>query len=241
MLAKNPERTGQKGFSLVELMIAIVIGLIVAGAGISLLVNTVNTDFDTLKVTRLNQELRAVMNLMVRDIRRAGYNAAVGNLIAAGAWNPFVRDSGGNLLFSLSDINNVDGNTATRDCIVFAYDANNNGADDGNTERFGYRLMTSASNAWNTVKARQNGALCNSTSNSDWMPLSDDSTINITNLAFTPRFSRAGSSNTLIICTIDIQLTGQLATDATVRRTINESVKLRNEIYDPIGTSAICQ
>lgn len=246
MLSKNQKYTRQKGFSLVELMIAIVIGLIVAGAGISLLVNTADTDFDALKITRLNQELRAVMNLMVRDIRRAGYNAGVGNLIAAGAWNPFIRDTGGNLLFSLSDINNVDSNTATKDCIIFAYDANNNGVDDGNSERFGYRLMASAVNtSWNTVKARQNGALCSSTSNSDWTPLSDDSTIEIRALTFTPRSSRAGSSNTLIICSIDISLTGRYGNlpgyDPTVERTINETVKLRNEIYDPTGTSAICQ
>lgn len=224
--------TIQRGFSLVELLISLVIGLIITAAGITIFVNTAGTDFYQLKVTRLNQELRATMNLMTRDIRRVGYIGPNGlaNIIGAGIWNPFITsDNGTSFLFSLVDV----GATGSKNCILFALDQDKDGTDDGNSERFGYRLAADA------VKVRPNtGADC---TGNGWESITDDNTTKITSLTFTPRFQRAGSGNNLIICTIDISLTGELLSDSSVKRTINESVKLRNDIYDPTGTAALCQ
>ncbi len=225
----------EQGFSLIELLISMVIGLIIIAAGISIFANTAGTDFYQLKVTRLNQELRSTMNLMVRDIRRVGYIGPTGLSLVIGAniWNPFISpDNGTSFLFSLVDVSNGDGIAATKDCILFALDQNENGVDDGNSERFGYRLNA------NAVKVRPNtGVDC---TGNGWQSITDDNTTNVTSLTFTPRIQR-DSSNNLIICTIDISLTGQLINDSSVTRTINESVKLRNDIYDKTGAALLCQ
>lgn len=61
------------GFSLVELMIGLTLGLIIISGVLGIFSNTVKNQSDNLKMSRLNQELRAVMDVMARDIRRAGY------------------------------------------------------------------------------------------------------------------------------------------------------------------------
>jgi prepilin-type N-terminal cleavage/methylation domain-containing protein len=62
----------QKGFSLVELMISLTLGLVVMGGALSIVTSILATNTSTLKMTRLDQELRAVMMMLTRDLRRAG-------------------------------------------------------------------------------------------------------------------------------------------------------------------------
>lgn len=225
-----------RGFSLIELIISMFIGLIILGAGITMFVNTATTDFDQIKMIRLNQELRGTMNLMMRDIRRTGYIGTIGlaNILWTGTWNPFIND-GANFLFTLND---VDGDGAY-ECILTAYDLDNDSADDGNTERFGYRLNIDA-NAIGSVQSRQNGADCD---DNGWETITDENSINISSFSFTPRREIVGDDLNLVICTIDISITGNLIGDTAVTRTINESVKLRNDIYhpNPAVSGYLCQ
>ena len=65
--------TKYRGFSLVELMISILIGLIVLSAVSTIYMNTVRNNSDLLKVSKLNRELNAVMVFISNDIRRSGY------------------------------------------------------------------------------------------------------------------------------------------------------------------------
>jgi type IV pilus assembly protein PilW len=59
------------GFSLVEMMIAIVVGIIVSGAALALVVSIMKSNADTIRATRLTQELRATAEVIARDLRRA--------------------------------------------------------------------------------------------------------------------------------------------------------------------------
>jgi type IV pilus assembly protein PilW len=61
------------GISMVELMVGIAIGLIVVAGGLTLLANYTSENRRLLLETRLNQDLRAAMDIVTRDIRRAGY------------------------------------------------------------------------------------------------------------------------------------------------------------------------
>ena len=61
----------QSGFGLVELMIGLLVGLIVVAAALSLLSTTMASSNDTIRMTRLDQELRQVMTMLTRDLRRA--------------------------------------------------------------------------------------------------------------------------------------------------------------------------
>jgi prepilin-type N-terminal cleavage/methylation domain-containing protein len=61
----------QRGFSLVEMMVALVLGLIVTGAVLALVVAIIHSNRQTLQSTRLNQELRATLAVIASDLRRA--------------------------------------------------------------------------------------------------------------------------------------------------------------------------
>jgi Tfp pilus assembly protein PilW len=61
----------QSGVSLIELMIALVAGLLVSGAAIALIVSVMKSNAETMKATRLTQELRTTAEIVAREMRRA--------------------------------------------------------------------------------------------------------------------------------------------------------------------------
>ncbi len=60
-----------RGFSLIELMISVLIGLIVAAGAVSLIVSINQANAETIQSTRLTQELRALAAVIADDIKRA--------------------------------------------------------------------------------------------------------------------------------------------------------------------------
>ena len=68
---KQPHR--QRGLSLIELMIGITVALFIAAAGGSMLVGQLREHRALALEARLTQDMRAAMDIVTRDIRRAGY------------------------------------------------------------------------------------------------------------------------------------------------------------------------
>lgn len=64
-------RRVSRGFSLVELMVAMVLGLIVVAAVVNLVVSIIQSNNQTIQATRLTQELRATTAVIAADIKRA--------------------------------------------------------------------------------------------------------------------------------------------------------------------------
>ena len=227
----------QLGFSLLELLISLTLGFIISAAAIGLFINTANSDFHQLKTMRLNQELRGIMLLMVREIRRAAYldPAGLSLLIGSGEWNPFIYDTNNNKrLFSLERIDN----SPTYNCILFTSDQNANGRLDVD-EYFGYQRRYDTRGKNYTVKiGAKTATSCNS---GNWESISDENTVNITELSFTPNPQRIGQQQHLINCNIEIHLSGYLVSDPSVSLNLSQSFSLRNPIYDPSGNAPICQ
>lgn len=68
----------QSGFGLVELMIGLAVGMIVVAAAMGLMTSALSNSNDNIKMARLDQELRQVMTMVTRDLRRAtAWDAAV--------------------------------------------------------------------------------------------------------------------------------------------------------------------
>ena len=67
----NARTKGQSGFGLVELMIGLAVGMIVVAAAMGLMTTTLSNSNDSIKMARLDQELRQVMTMLSRDVRRA--------------------------------------------------------------------------------------------------------------------------------------------------------------------------
>jgi len=61
------------GFSLVELLVSLATGLFLLAGVMGIFSATLSSQGSSLKATRLNQELRSAMDLISRDLRRAGY------------------------------------------------------------------------------------------------------------------------------------------------------------------------
>jgi prepilin-type N-terminal cleavage/methylation domain-containing protein len=70
-MLRNVSRRFQAGVTLVELMIAMVVGLIVVGAAIGLIVALMRSNSETIHSARLSQEMRALADLTTMEIRRA--------------------------------------------------------------------------------------------------------------------------------------------------------------------------
>lgn len=62
------------GFSLVELMVAMVLGLIVIGAVLTFTMSSLRANTQMISMARLNQEMRNSSDFINRELRRAGYD-----------------------------------------------------------------------------------------------------------------------------------------------------------------------
>lgn len=157
-----------KGFSLIELMIAMAIGVLVLGAVLTFVVASVRSNLETVSATRITQELRVVMNLMTREIRRAGYDRLAERSVASSA--PGIR---------YTEV----GTGLDGQCIVIGYNRPavnmGNGAPVG-TEWKGFRLDEDRSVLQANVTS--NRPVCG---NSDgWIDLTDPDQLTVSQLEF---------------------------------------------------------
>lgn len=95
----------QRGFSLVEMMISLVLGLVVVGAALVLVVSVVRANSQTVQATQLTSELRALLGVVTKEVQRARYMrdplANIGQAAAARNPNNVIDDdTAGCLRFS---------------------------------------------------------------------------------------------------------------------------------------------
>lgn len=83
MMPLRPYKTNH-GFSLVELLVAMVMGLAILGAVLSIFINQNRTHAIQQEVAYAQQNVRAAMGLMVWDIRNAGHDPDNGGIEAIG-------------------------------------------------------------------------------------------------------------------------------------------------------------
>lgn len=159
----------QRGLSLTELMISLLVGLLIMGAVLDTYLGIAAAERDALNAAKLNMELRGALDVMSDDIRRAGS----GRPTDPDDPNPFTDRVG--TLFT--DLAVKDSGT----CVEFSYDANGNGAVDAATELYGFRIFTD--NAGTRVQARSGGTTMTnnacSTNLNDWEDLTDPDLVQI--------------------------------------------------------------
>ncbi len=186
------------GFSLIELMVAMVAGLVLIGGALAVFTDTLRTNADNLAVTKLNQELRAVMDVMLSDVRRAGAdldaqtrpNKALNPVAAAEDKkdiSPFMRATTTLRVLTYGGV--------PASCIMYSYDrfydAPQNlplsvwGATPPDSEVFGFRLNNGA------VEMLTGGTTV--TNNCDagvWQALTNPNVVTINRLEFDTRGSQ---------------------------------------------------
>lgn len=236
----------QQGFSIVEVLVSVTSGMLLTAAAITFVVKSLQINVDTVKVTRLMSELRAVMDVVERELKRAGYDEnAIASIGTGAAYkSPFAR------------MRIVAGDSG---CVLYAYDragGTPGTLDLSNSEIHGLRRIVLA-NGRGAVEYNMGVAgatpACNAASGtytafppacnagSGWCPLTDPRTVDITTFAITPvegGGAAAGSGVMRVATTgapelamrdITVQLAGQLSSDNAVVRTINNRVRVRTD------------
>ena len=230
----------QRGVSLVELMVGIVVSLLIIAAAGATYLTTARTGRDAINSARLNVELRSAMDLMVEEIRRAGYSSV------GGSGNPF-----NNLVVATyTDLTVTGGN-----CIEFAYDNDGDGFVDAD-EFFGFRVVNGAIQMRNRTAGGGVVAAC---ANGTWQPITDAAVVTVGQrnngaahfvLSYQCLNSRTDATNAgrcvpggatynaavatgttvdlIETRTVAINMAGQLVSDAVMRMELGQDVLVRN-------------
>jgi len=115
-MSRSPSRSRDNGFSNVELLIAIFTSLIIL-AGIYSLFSSQQTAFSSQEqLAEMNQNIRAVMDLMAREVRLAGYKTSTGTFNGIATAQP-------STIRLLADINQDGTIFGDTEDVTYSYDA----------------------------------------------------------------------------------------------------------------------
>jgi len=185
MLIVNRGFRAQRGINLIELMVGIAISLVLLTGVLSVMLRISTSGGEIVQSTRLNQQMRGALDLMSKELQRAGY------VDWMAAWD---QDDDGVLTLPADDVTG-DGNldildyyqavlpvlndmgriTIDGSCILYRYDI---GPDQFNL--FGFRLNDGA------IEMKTSGDHSCDT-NVGWQDVTDP-TVTITELTFTLEF-----------------------------------------------------
>ncbi len=198
----------QQGLSLVELMITITLGLLLMAALTAVFANTLGVNSRSLKLSQLQEESTAVMDLIVGDLRRTGYRADAAKLI----YDPTNASTEFNGTIVISNHSSEELNS----CVMFSYDADADGVHDGDPENFGYRVFEGR------IQRRQSSALCDA---GGWQSLTSNDMIEVTDLDFALTEQMLGLVNEQ---RVSVTLAVAMPSDSEITRELTTEVIIRN-------------
>jgi type II secretory pathway component PulJ len=227
MLMLRPRTAGarrcSRGMSLVELMVGVAVGLFVVAGASFLTVNQLGDNRRMSLEMQVQQDLRATADLIARDLRRAGYWGAA----ETGVW----YDGGPNVANNPYSATDPSANAALTEEVNYQYSRDNpedNSIDD-DRERFGFKLDEGD----HTIRMLVGGA---------WQALTDPNVLKVTRFDVTldsktvklSCFKECAVGGTACWPTQDlrrftVQIEGEAVSDANVKRSVSNSVRLRND------------
>ena len=212
-----------RGFTLVEMMIAMLLGVIVVGAVGAFAVSSVRAYADNMNSSRMTRDLRTGMTLVVRELRRAGYDdKAVTRTLTSTTPTQFGAIT-------------VD---AAKECVLYQYDRSFGGAAPTAADTRGIRRNP----ATNQLEFSSSSASC---AGGTWLPVSDSKVLTVSK--FTPKLieqSYCQALNTVKnettgkytftygvgrVRLLELCLKGKSARDAGIERFVTDSVRIRAE------------
>jgi len=208
-------RADSRGFSLVELMVALAAGLFILAGVTFLYAEVVRANTAVLRTAHLQQTLWSLMAAMADDVRRAGYWSRAELVLDGASVNGF------------APLHIVDG-----DCLLYSYDEDGDDADGAPDpeDQHGFRLddgQVRIKTSDNTCGA----ATCDDCSSGTWWLLTDPQAVRIGALRFTGNERAhllADGTRQLVVREIGISLEGAIAADPAVHHTLATSVSVRN-------------
>lgn len=216
----------QRGLGLVEMLVSVALTLLAVTVMVILMANTLGTGSETIQMSRLSQELRASIQLMSRDLRRANYHSGYLNCFA----NFDCRDDLGITAY----VNTININDAGN-CFWYWLDRNGD-ADLSNDAVGGFRYSTIEGVGVLQMRIAGNTA-ANCDEETGWELITDPDTIDITGFnisnsdSYTESLTSAGDVQT--VEKIRLYINGRIASNPNVQREIQDLVLVRNDIQSP--------
>lgn len=235
---RHPLRSASRGLSIVELLVGVAVGMFVL-AGASMVVSNQLTDNRRLLLeTQIQQDMRAALDIISRDIRRSGYwsnaykSVLPSSTVLANPYQPVGIQSGAtnavaqSVFYSYSH----DHDLSRAETDVVEAEENN-----------GFALAVDASTGIGTVMAQ-----LSSNAATPMQPLTDPNVLNVTQFDVqvnttkvdlpvcgtppcAPVTAGCGADAAIFIRDVVLTISGQAVHDSNVRRTMATTVRLRND------------
>lgn len=197
----------QRGVSLIEMMIAMAMGLLLLAAISSLSLTNLFTSTDSQRNIILQQDAEAMLSLISRDIRRAGYHPLESNVAdMRKIWLPL--------------------HSSSQTCVLYRY----HNPDFPGKETHGFQYSASADGK-GFIQMLTSGTSTGCHDGS-WQALNSNRNLLITQFTITPQsaFEKSGTETKEVISNLDIVLE---ATDnaGKFKVRLNQNVQLRNRPF----------
>lgn len=235
----NPLRGRAQGISLVELLIGLAVGSLIVAGALTVFAKISFSGLENVRMVRLNEQLRSNLDVIRRDLQRAGY---------VDAWEAGVATEIGDLqLAAMGTFGTItlggncadgDGDGAVEcDCISYSYDRDRDFEQDDN-EMFAFRLTGTE------IERDTNSATCGG--GLGWEAVTDDE-VSIETLSFELDPSSTitelddnvgnddGTCESGEVCLarrkINVVLEGSLSADSDFTVRLRDEIKVRNDHY----------
>jgi Tfp pilus assembly protein PilW len=204
-------------------MVSMTLSLLAVSTMVILMANTLRTGSNTIQMSRLSQELRAAMQLMSRDLRRANYHSSFLQCFA----NADCRTDLG-----ISAYVNTISVDAAGDCFWYWLDRNGD-ADLSNDAIGAFRLGSVNGTGVIQMRTAGNGA-ADCESDDGWEAITDFRIVDITGFtvaeddSYTESLSASGDQQ--FVEKIRFNIAGRMLRNPDVTREIQDLVLVRNDI-----------
>lgn len=244
----------QRGFTLLELLIAGLVSVIAVSAMLILMGNTLGATTQSIEMTRLTQELRTGMQVMTRELRRANYHAS---FLSCYGNADCLTDLG--YTAKIGQINLANGGS----CYWFWYDRPQycNTASCTQAELTAlqtavtgetvaaFRRTTNADGVGLLQMATTQTGTPNCGSDADWVDITDPNFMDVLTLVVTDTESVCENLSTgtdsQLVERIGVTMTARMAFDASVRgwlqaapnvtRSVTDFIRVRNNVTSGVA------
>jgi len=229
----------QHGMTLMETMISLALSLVVTSAMVILMANSLGTTTRVIQIGQLTDELRNTMSMLSRDIRRANYSANAAYCYANSDCGISGADPDGSTLNTAvqwGEINIPTATAAIPACVTFGLDRNADG-NAATDPAGGFRQRMVGGVGVIEMWIGDNAPNCATANSASWVAITDPDFVHVTSFVVNDADSfsnsvlgEAGSTITQRTRRIQIQIIGELIRDNTITRTIEDVIRVRNDM-----------
>lgn len=239
-----------RGFNLVELMIAMTIGMFLLLGASTFFINMLQSTSNNLTRNKLDAELRLALQFISNDVKRAGYYQGLPSLTSADLAALTAARITGNGINAITASVNPDTFlrmyrpvvTPAGSCLLYGYNRNGNLIGGGRVDQYDDGELTGVRLNNSVLQVRTSCVACSYTSCSagTWSDLTDSALIEITALSFSngdtvcsggsPPASQCPWPSGAPVLSLKVTISGRLKTKPVEIRQLSTTIWLENQV-----------